>query len=306
MGVNPRSRAPEPPGSPAAVRIGASVPTSGAAALELGVAEMARRAEAAGFASLWVSDHIVMPSVIGSRYPFAADGKATWSPGTPYLDAVVALALMAAVTERATIGTAVLVLPLRNPVVFAKQAASIDVASGGRLRLGVGAGWLREEFDALNVPFDDRGRRLVEWLELARDLWSGRPQARSSKRYTLPPGVISEPRPAHEIPVLVGGHSPAALRRAGRAANGWLAQQSLDELDPDELVAGAAAVRAAAEEAGRDPDASEVVLKIVDSAGRADEVAAALPALAEAGVGEITVAIDWASDAAEQYARLSS
>jgi probable F420-dependent oxidoreductase len=306
MGVNPRSTVPERSGSRVAVRIGASIPTSGAVALDPGIAELARRAERAGFAALWVSDHIVMPTAIESRYPFAADGKATWSPGTPYLDAVVALALMAAATERATIGTAVLVLPLRSPVVFAKQAASIDVASGGRLRLGVGAGWLREEFEALNVPFDDRGRRLVEWLELARDLWSGRPQARSSERYTLPAGVVFEPQPAHDIPVLMGGHSPAALRRAGRVADGWLAQQSLDALDPGELAAGAAVVRAAAGAAGRDPDGCQTVLKIVDSAGRADEVAAALPALAEAGVSEITVALDWASDAAEQYARLSA
>jgi probable F420-dependent oxidoreductase len=268
--------------------------------------EMARRLEHAGFDALWVSDHIVMPVTVASRYPFAADGKATWSSHTPYLDAVVALALMAAVTERATIGTAVLVLPLRNPVVFAKQAATIDVASGGRLRLGVGAGWLREEFDALNVPFDDRGSRLVEWLELARDLWTGTPAPHSSERYTLPEGVVCVPTPAHDIPVLVGGHSPAALRRAGRHANGWMAQQSLDALDPAELAAGAESVRRAAEQAGRDPGACTIVLKIVDSAGRAEEVAAALPALAEAGVEEITVAIDWGSDPAEQHAQLTA
>jgi probable F420-dependent oxidoreductase len=289
------------------VRIGALVPNSGALPLEVGIPAMAARLEAAGFESLWVSDHIVLPASIESHYPFAADGRATWPSTTPYVDALIALALMAAATERAALGTAVLVLPLRHPVVFAKQAASIDVASGGRLQLGVGAGWLREEFDALNVPFEDRGRRLVEWMEIARDCWTGTPAARSSERYTLPKGVLCLPTPARPIPFLMGGHSPAALRRAGRLAAGWLAQQSLSELDPDALAEGADAMRAAAKEAGRDPDHTRVVLRLVESAGRADEIASVLPALANAGVDEIVVNFDWEDeDAAGQYTRMRS
>jgi probable F420-dependent oxidoreductase len=257
---------------------------------------MARRLEEAGFESLWVSDHVVLPTTIESRYPFAADGRATWPTDTPYLDAVVALALMAAVTERATLGTAVLVLPLRHPVIFAKQAASIDVASGGRLRLGVGAGWLEEEFEALGVPFEGRGGRLAEWMEIARDCWTGRPSARASERYTLPAGILALPAPAREIPFLVGGHSPAALRRAGKLAGGWLAQQSLSELAPDALAAGGAAMREAAADAGRDAADTQVVLRLVDSAGRGAEIAEALPALAAAGVDEIIVNVDWERD----------
>jgi probable F420-dependent oxidoreductase len=289
------------------VRIGALVPNSGALPLEVGIPAMAARLEAAGFESLWVSDHIVLPASIESHYPFAADGRATWPSTTPYVDALIALALMTAATERATLGTAVLVLPLRHPVVFAKQAASIDVASGGRLQLGVGAGWLREEFDALNVPFEDRGRRLVEWMEIARDCWTGTPAARSSERYTLPEGVLCLPTPARPIPFLMGGHSPAALRRAGRLAAGWLAQQSLSELDPDALAEGADAMRAAAKEAGRDPDHSRVVLRLVESAGRAEEIASVVPALVNAGVDEIVVNVDWEDeDAAGQYTRMRS
>lgn len=287
-----------------AVRIGALVPNSGRWPLELGIPVMATRLEAAGFESLWVSDHIVLPRTIESRYPFAADGRATWPTDTPYVDALVALALMAAVTERATLGTAVLVLPLRHPVVFAKQAASIDVASGGRLLLGVGAGWLREEFEALGVPFEDRGGRLVEWMEIARDCWTGAPAARASERYTLPDGVLCLPAPERTIPFLMGGHSPAALRRAGRIAGGWLAQQSLTELDPGALAQAAGAMRAAAAEAGRDPAGCRVVLRLVESAGRGADVAAALPALAEAGVDEIVVNVDWESDAADQLSSL--
>ncbi len=289
------------------MRIGVLVPNSGSFPLELGIPAMASTAEAAGFDSLWVSDHIVLPETIESHYPFAADGKATWATDTPYVDALIALALMAAATERATLGTAVLVLPLRNPVVFAKQAASIDVASGGRLRLGVGAGWLEEEFTALGVPFEGRGGRLVEWMEIARDCWTGRPQAHESERYSLPAGTLCLPAPAAPIPFLMGGHSPAALKRAGRLADGWLGQQSLNELDPPALAAAAKAMRVAAAEAGRDADAHQVVLRLVDSGGRADEVAAALPALAEAGVDEIVVNVDWArGDAAEAYARITA
>jgi probable F420-dependent oxidoreductase len=289
------------------VRIGALVPNSGPLPLELGVPAMAARLEAAGFESLWVSDHIVLPTSIDSNYPFAADGRATWPSTTPYLDALIALALMAASTKRATLGTAVLVLPLRHPVVFAKQAASIDIASGGRLRLGVGAGWLQQEFEALGVPFEGRGGRLVEWMEIARDCWTGTPAARSSERFTLPAGVLCLPTPAQPIPFLMGGHSPAALRRAGRLAAGWLAQQSLSELDPDALAEGTRAMRAAAQEAGRDPAELSVVLRLVESAGRADEIAAALPALAGAGVDEVVVNVDWEDeDAAGQYSRMKS
>lgn len=286
------------------MRIGALVPNNGPLAIERGIPELAQTLETAGFESLWVSDHVVMPERMDSPYPFAADGKATWPADTPYVEALVSLAMMAGATERAILGTAVLVLPLRHPVVFAKQAASIDVASGGRLRLGVGTGWLQEEFDALQVPFAGRGARLDEWIEIARACWTGRPAARSSERYTLPPGVLCLPTPAHPIPFLIGGHSEAALRRAGRNGNGWLALQSVSALSPDALAESVTTMHAAATEAGRDPEALQVVLSLVESAGRSDEVARALPALAQAGVDEIVVKVDWNGDPAEEYARL--
>jgi probable F420-dependent oxidoreductase len=253
------------------------------------VPQLARTLEQAGFESLWVSDHIVMPAAIGSRYPFSSDGRATWPGDTPCLDALVALALAAAVTERVRLGTAVLVLPLRHPVEFAKQAASIDVASGGRLELGLGAGWLAEEFAALNVPFAGRGDRLEEWVALARACWSGRPPASDSPRYTLPADVVCLPTPLRPVPLLFGGHSPRALRRAGRIGAGWLPQQSLAELSPETLAAELAVVGAAAERAGRDPATLRCVLRIVGAAGRATELALRLPELEAAGVSEIII-----------------
>ena len=275
------------------MRIGAKVPSSGPLPADVGIPVMARALEDAGFTSLWVSDHVVLPETIRSHYPFAADGRATWATTTPYYDAVVALALIAGATRTATLGTAVLVLPLRAPVVLAKQAASLDVLSGGRLRLGIGAGWLREEFEALGVPFESRGKRFTEWIEILRDCWTGTPAERTYEHYAVPADVLCLPRPTGPVPLLVGGHSPVALRRAGRLAEGWLAQQSLDGIDLAELSAGREAVRRAAADAGRDPDGASVVLRLVDSAGRSDDVAARLAELTAAGVDEVVVDVDW-------------
>jgi len=278
------------------VRIGAKVPNSGPLPGTIGISEMARVLEQAGFQSLWVADHVVLPAEIGSRYPFAADGKATWSTKAPYFDAVVAIALIASATERATIGTAVLVLPLRNPVVFAKQAASLDVLSGGRLALGLGAGWLREEFEALGVPFDARGRRLVDGIRILGECWTG----------TYQEDIVFSPTPVGPLPLYVGGHSEIALRRAGALGDGWLGQQSLDAVDTHELEAAHAAITLAAADAGRDPARLRVVLRIVDSAGRSDEVARRLPALEAAGVDEVIVDLDWDGDPAADYARMAA
>jgi probable F420-dependent oxidoreductase len=278
---------------PARLRIGAKLPNSGSVALDRGVPELARALEEAGFDSVWVSDHVVLPREIRSRYPFAADGRATWPPDVPYLDSLIALALAAGVTNRVALGIAVLVLPLRHPIVTAKQLASLDVASGGRLRLGVGAGWLREEFEALDAPFESRGARLEEWIELLRSCWTGTPGPHAGPGYRLPPDVLCLPAPARPVPILVGGHSRPALRRAGSIGDGWLGQQSLESLDTAELEAARRTAAEVARSVGRDPEHFRVVLRIVESAGRTAELAPRLPELAAAGVDEIIVDVDW-------------
>src|SRR4051794_12769594 len=185
------------------VRIGVRVPNAGPLPAQIGIPAMARAAEAAGFESLWVSDHVVMPQSIASRYPFTADGRATWPATTPYFDALIALALIVAVTDTATVGTAALVLPLRHPIVVAKQLATIDAASGGRLRLGAGAGWLREEFEALDVPFESRGARLGEWLGVPRGRWARTPPPRNGGPHRLPARRPLPPPPAPPVPGLL-------------------------------------------------------------------------------------------------------
>lgn len=246
---------------------------------------MAARLEGAGFDSIWVSDHIVMPAEIRSRYPFAADGRAGWPVDTPWYDAMIALTAAAARTRRVELGVAVLVLPLRQPLIFAKQAASLDMLSRGRLSLGVGAGWLAEEFEALGVPFRQRGSLLEEWVALARACWTGHPPPHSGRHYRLPPDIVCEPRPAHPIPILFGGTSPVALRRAVRLGQGWVAHQPSGAPDPGAV--------ARALELMRPPAGFRVVLRLAGS--DLEPVARALPRLRSEGVTDVVVDVDWES-----------
>jgi probable F420-dependent oxidoreductase len=284
------------------LRIGAKLPSSGGDPARLGIAAMASRLEDAGFDSMWVSDHVLMTEDTSrSHYPFGDDGSPGWSVDTPWYDALIVLAQAAAVTEHIELGTAVLVLPQRHPVVLAKQVASLDALAGGRVSLGVGAGWFREEFEALGVDFDARGRRFSEWLDLLRRCWQGRPAAFDGEHYRLPDGVIFEPTPARHVPLLIGGVSNIALRRAAIQGDGWLGLQRADRLDPGEVADAVQRMRAGADRAGRDPGELRVILRIIGSAGRSDVVAAAVPALVAAGVDEIVVDSDWNAERDELH-----
>jgi probable F420-dependent oxidoreductase len=272
------------------IAIGAKLPHTGPIA-PTSIPARARALEAAGFDSLWVSDHVVMPMTIGSHYPFASSGVAPWTGDIPYIETIVALTAAAAVTERVRLGSAVLVLPQRNPLLLAKQVASLDAVSGGRIELGIGAGWLREEFEALDSPFEERGRRMEEWIGLLRDCWTGHPATREGL-YPLADGLVQLPIPAHPVPLLVGGHTKAAFRRAGSLGDGWLAQQAVPGLDLETLAVEIDAVRTQAVRADRDPAQLRFVLRLVESAGRHDQIAAQMTALAGIGVHEVIVDID--------------
>jgi probable F420-dependent oxidoreductase len=234
-----------------------------------------------------------MPATVASRYPYARDGVATWPTDDPWYDAFVVLSMAAAVTTTAELGTAVLVLPQRQPVILAKEIASLDRLAGGRVVLGVGAGWLAEEFGALATPFDSRGRRTDEWIALLRACWTGRPDEFDGAHYHLPAGIVCEPTPARAVPILVGGTTGAALRRAREIGDGWLGIQAMDDLD-------VAAVAGAAARAG----SGRKVLRLVGSAARDGEVAAMLPALGAAGITDVVVDVDWDGNVREQGERL--
>jgi probable F420-dependent oxidoreductase len=282
-----------------ALRLGAKVPNSGALAFRLGAARMAAALEAAGFESVWTSDHVVFPHEVRSRYPFAADGRVTWPVDVDYLEPVVALSAMTSTTAKAELGTSVLILPMRNPIMFAKQAACIDAISGGRLVLGVGVGWLREEFEALDADFDARGAVLDEWLSIARRCWTGTVEPFEGRYYTLPEAIYCRPTPTRHVPVLIGGMSRRAQERAGRIADGWLAQYSLETLSESGIADGLAVLREAAAAAGRPPaelDRFRIVVRVTGADRKLDLLATRLEALAGAGATELVVDVDWDDD----------
>jgi probable F420-dependent oxidoreductase len=281
-----------------ALRLGAKVPNTGPV-FRLGVARMATMLESAGFDSIWTSDHVVFPRDVRSRYPFAADGRITWPVDVDYLEPVVALSAMTSITAKAELGTSVLILPTRNPILFAKQAACVDTISGGRLVLGVGVGWLREEFEALGADFDARGAVLDEWISVARRCWTGTVEPFEGRFYRLADAIYCRPTPARHVPVLIGGMSRYAQERAGRIADGWLAQYSLDDLSESGIADGLAVLREAGTRAGRPPaelDGFRIVVRVTGADRKLDVLATRLESLAGAGATELVVDVDWDTD----------
>jgi probable F420-dependent oxidoreductase len=275
------------------VNIGGVVPVSGANALYPGVTDAARTLETAGFDSLWVIDHLVMPKESQSWYPFSDDGKMTWSPDQPFLDSISACAAIAGVTSTAEIGTAVLVLPIREPVTISKQAATIDVISGGRFILGLGAGWLREEFEALRSDFETRGDRLTEAMGLIRSCWTGQPEGFAGSYYSLPTGILCYPTPVHDIPLLVGGNSPAALRRSALFADGWLGLVRAADIDLERLKRQVRQIHKIASAAGRNIDRPRIVIRIIQSQGKAGTIRPYLDVFRGIGITDLIVDTSW-------------
>jgi probable F420-dependent oxidoreductase len=211
---------------------------------------VATLAERHGAHSLWVPEHVVLPESHDTPYPYAPDGRMPVPADWPYPDPLAWLSWVAGQTSTIRLVTGMLVLPQRNPVVLAKQTATIDFLSGGRLSLGVGLGWFREEFAAVGVSFEDRVARFEEYVGVLRALWRDEDFSGSYHRLK---GVRCVPRPANPggVPLIMGGHSGAAARRAGRLADGFFPAVA----DPAPLFAEC---RRAAEEAGRDPGAIEL------------------------------------------------
>jgi probable F420-dependent oxidoreductase len=242
------------------VRYGFGLPVRGPLATYDGVAAMARAGERLGFASCTVADHIVFPTASGSKYPYDATGKHP-SAGDA-LEALSLIAFVAGMTERLRLITSVLILPHRNPVVTAKTVSTIDVLSRGRITLGIGVGWLREEFEALGAPdFDRRGAVSDEYVAIFKKLWSPGPVEHNGRFYSFGP-VRADPLPIQKPhpPIWIGGHSPAAIRRTARYADGWHPLGTVDtaELRPPEFRALLDDLRRQAEANGRDPSAIKI------------------------------------------------
>ncbi|MEI2697182.1 MAG: LLM class F420-dependent oxidoreductase [Microthrixaceae bacterium] len=201
--------------------------------------------EAAGFDSVAVSDHVVYPSKLESSYPYTPDGTPLFSPDEDWPDPWVAIGAMSAVTSNLRFVTNVYVLPLRNPFVVAKAVGTAAYLSSGRVGLGIGAGWMAEEFELLEQPFARRGKRMDEMVDVMRKLWSGGMVEHHGEFYDFDP-VEMRPAPPAPVPIFVGGHSELAFRRAARIGDGWLGIH----YTPQDLIANCALLQQAREDAG--------------------------------------------------------
>jgi len=216
--------------------------------------EFAATLEECGADSVWTVEHVVVAETYEPLYPYSADGRMPSGPGVaPMPDPLELLAFLACASSTLLLGTSVVVAPLHSPAVLAKRAATIERISGGRLRLGLGIGWQKEEYAAVGVPYADRGRRLEECIEAMRALWVDGP-ASYDGRYSRFERVHSVPRPSSLIPIVLGGNTEPAVRRAGRIADGWFPYT----ITAEDFAAGADLVRQVAAEAGRPGDAVEL------------------------------------------------
>ncbi|MGH9092791.1 MAG: LLM class F420-dependent oxidoreductase [Acidimicrobiales bacterium] len=243
------------------------------------VGAVARSADRAGFATLWCGEHVVMVDGDDTRYPYSPDGRIAVPSDARWLDPFSVLAFAAAVTERIGLATGVLLLPEHNPVVVAKQAASLDALSGGRFRLGVGVGWSAAEFAALGVAFEGRAARAAEYVEAMRVLWRDEVSTFRGTHVRFD-RVRCYPKPVRgDLPVTVGGNTDAALDRVARLGDGWYGFG----LPRAEVEGRLGALEAACRARGRTPSAVHVAVNMAD--GAPDDVAA----LAALGVDELVL-----------------
>ena len=216
--------------------------------------DLCKRAEALGFESVWGGEHVIIPDSIVSKYPYTADGKIPAEPETPIPDPLIWLAYAAAAAPTLRLGTCILIVPQRNPLVLAKELATLDTLSGGRLELGLGVGWMKEEFDALGVEWQRRGARNDEYIAAMRALWAG-PHAEFHGEFVDFEPATCSPRPVNgSIPVLVGGDTNAAIQRAVKLADGYFPGEG----DAEQLGQLLGRVRSACEAHDRDPDSLEI------------------------------------------------
>jgi probable F420-dependent oxidoreductase len=221
------------------------------------VLRLVTRAEELGWDSVWVGDHIVIPRTITSAYPYSPTGTPPFQPDEAALEPLALLSYLAGCTTRITLGVSVLIVPHRNPLYAAKVLSTLDVLSEGRVICGVGAGWMREEFEALGLDFDRRGEETDEWVRIFKRCWTTAEPEYHGERYRFD-RVIFEPQPVQKPhpPIWVGGNSRRAMRRAVELGDAW----HPGWLRPDQLAPAVQALTAMAAKAGRDPATLEITL----------------------------------------------
>ena len=242
---------------------GCRIPNRGALATPENLRTVATRAEELGFDHAWVSDHIVIPTEVASPYPYSPTGTAPFDSGLPYCEPLSAMGYLAGCTQRIKLGTHVLVVPYREPILTAKIVSTLDYMSGGRIILGVGVGWMEEEFKALGLDtFAERGRVTDEYLRIFKELWT-KDDPEYQGNYSQFSGIKFSPKPAQSPhpPIWIGGHTPAALRRAAHLGDGWIpiGLRPPAELEPEEMADMVDQLRDLTESAGRPREAVDVI-----------------------------------------------
>ena len=268
--------------------------------------ELVQAGEEAGFESAWTVEHTVVPAGYKSTYPYSPNGRMGPRDDIPIPDPLIWLSFVAAATSRIRLATGILILPQHNPVLAAKQVATLDHLSRGRMLLGIGVGWLREEFDTIGATFADRGARTDEYVAVMRALWSMEMPSFHGRFFDFDKAYCLPQPPNGSVPIIVGGHSKAAARRAGRLADGFFPAREA----PADLMALA---RQTAREAGRDPAKLEMTASVPADLGQLSQLAAAgvsrvlVPVTPMPGMGETIGtpedALAWKSRI-EQYADL--
>ena len=244
--------------------------------------ELVQAAEEAGFDSAWTVEHTVLPGGYQSIYPYSPTGRMPGGEAEFVLpDPLMWLAYVASVTTRIKLGTAVMILPQHNPVITAKQVATLDHLSGGRVLLGIGVGWLKEEFEAIGAPFADRGRRADEYVAAMRELWSAEAPTFHGE-FVHFDKAYCKPQPVNgSVPIVVGGDSKPAARRAGRLGDGYFPARG-SQVEMIDLA------KRTAEQHGRDPEALEITTSFPDLVGE-------IPTLAAAGIHRLVVPVSSAT-----------
>jgi probable F420-dependent oxidoreductase len=268
------------------MQFGCHLPIWGPGATREALITLARRVEGLGFDSVWASDHIVIPTQIRSRYPYNATGDFPLPATANFLEPLTALAVVAGATERVQLGTTVLVLPHRHPVLAAKTLATLDHLAPGRVILGAGVGWMREEIELLGAPYDRRGAWTDEAIRIMRACWQHERVSFRGEFFSFPE-VGFAPRPARgAIPIWIGGHTPRALRRVAELGDGWHAAFA----SPAVMREGLEKLRAACARVGRDPATITLSVRMGVPAKRASaEVLDELKALRDVGVTHVIV-----------------
>ena len=286
------------------MKFGVHLPHNGTPALQAtardSLLRFAKVADELGYDSCWASDHIAWPDPAGltSRYPYTVDGSFAAPPDTPWIDPLSALTFTAAVTERIHLGTTVMVMGYRPPIQTAKLWASLDVLSNGRAILGVGVGWMIEEFEALGMPHDHRGARADEMLDIYHTLFTEAQPSHEGRFYRFPPLGFEPKPPRGEIPIWVGGNTVHAYRRTARYGDVFYPVFS----PPGVVAEQWQAARDACEQAGRDPAEISLALRMrlrLDREsgdegalhGSADQVVEQIGAFADVGVDHFTLDI---------------